>query len=121
MSDEGNPERPGRVSRPHLLVPWRVAEQAYRGRDGGAPKPIRQIGDQRGHAEKLTGELESARDAAREKLNEVDLEIAADGFGLSVESWPDELQLQARGAEPENGGISGTGRLPIFFHAYGER
>lgn len=91
---EGKPERPGRVNLPHILVPWRAAEQAYRGRGGGAPKPIRQIGDRRGHAAKLTGELESARDAAREKLNDVDPEIAADGFALSVESWPDDFSYK---------------------------
>ena len=42
------------------------------------------------HAARLSGELESARDAARAKLAEVSPEIAADGFALSVESWSDE-------------------------------
>lgn len=50
---EGKAERPGRVPLPHILVPWRAAEQAYKGRAGGAPKPIRQIGDRAGHASRL--------------------------------------------------------------------
>jgi hypothetical protein len=91
---DGTPERPGRVPLPHILVPWQAAERAYRGRGGGAPKPIRQIGDRRGHAEKLAGELESARDAARERLSEVDPEIAAGGFALSVESWSDDFSYR---------------------------
>jgi hypothetical protein len=87
---EGSTERPGRAPLPHILVPWRASEQAYRGRSGGAPKPIRQIGDRAGHSRRLSGELEAAQDAARDRLAEVDPEIAANGFALSVESWSDE-------------------------------
>ena len=87
---ERPPERPGRAPLPHILVPWAATDQAYRGRSGGAAKPVRQIGDRQGHAGNLTGKLETARDAARERLAGVDPEIAADGFALSVESWSDE-------------------------------
>jgi hypothetical protein len=91
---EGPPERPSRAPLPHILVPWVAAEQAYRGRSGGTAKPIRQLGDRRGHAEKLSGELEAAQDAAREKLADVSPDIVADGFALSVESWPDDLSYK---------------------------
>lgn len=87
---EGPPERPGRAPLPHILVPWAASEQAYRGRGGGAQKPIRQIHDRLGHARKLSRELEAAQDAAEQRLAGVDPEIAADGFALSVESWSDE-------------------------------
>ncbi len=87
---EGPPERPGRAPLPHIRVPWGASEHAYRGRGRGAPNPIRQIGDRRGHAGRLSGELETARDTARQRLAGVDPEIAADGFALSVESWSDE-------------------------------
>ena len=43
-----------------------------------------------GHAARLSGELESARDAARANLAEVSPDVVADGFALSVESWSDE-------------------------------
>jgi hypothetical protein len=87
---EGPPERSGRAPLPHILIPWAATEQAYRGRAGGAGKPIRQIGDRRAHAGKLSGELEAARDAAQEKVAEVSPEIAANGFALSVEAWSDD-------------------------------
>ena len=87
---EGPPERPGRLPLPHIVVPWAASDQSYRGRSGGAPKPVRAIGDRQGHAARLSGELESARDAARAKLTEVSPEVVADGFALSVESWSDE-------------------------------
>jgi len=87
---ERPPERPASAPLPHILVPWVASEEAYRGRGGGASKPIRQIGDRRGHAGKLSSELEAAQDAARQRLTGVDPEIAADGFALSVESWSDE-------------------------------
>ena len=38
----------------------------------------------------MSSELESARDAARAQVAEVDPDVAADGFALSVESWSDE-------------------------------
>lgn len=88
------PERPGHTPLPHILVPWTASEHTYKGRGGGAPKPIRQIGDRRGHAERLSGELAAARDAAQQKLAEVSPAIAADGFALSVESWPDDLSYK---------------------------
>ena len=87
---EGPPERPGRTPLSHLVVPWPASDQAYRGRSGGAAKPIRAIGDRQSHAARLSGELESARDAARAKLAEVSPDVVADGFALSVESWSDE-------------------------------
>jgi hypothetical protein len=91
---EGQPERPGRAPLPHIFVPWRAADRAYRGRSGGAPKPIRQIDDRAEHAGKLSGELETARDIARVRLAEVNPEIAANGFALSVESWPDDFSYK---------------------------
>ena len=91
---EGPPERSGRAPLPHILVPWQAADQAYRGRGGGGPKPIRQIEDRAGHATRLMGELETARDAARNTLARVDPEIAANGFALSVESWPDDFSYK---------------------------
>jgi hypothetical protein len=60
------------------------------GRGGGAPKPIKAVGDRGSHAARLAGELESARDTARAKLAEVSPDVVADGFALSVESWSDE-------------------------------
>ena len=87
---EGPPERPGRTPLPHIVVPWAASDQAYRGRSGGAAKPIKAIGDRRGHAARLSAELESARDAARVKLAQVSPDVVADGFALSVESWSDE-------------------------------
>jgi hypothetical protein len=86
---EGPPERPGRAPLPHIVVPWPASDEAYKGRSGGAPKPIRPIGDRPGHAARLSGELESAQDAARAQLAEVSPDVAADGFALSVESWSD--------------------------------
>ena len=67
-----------------------ASDQAYAGRGGGAPKPIRAIADRQSHAARLAGELESARDTARAKLTEVSPDVVADGFALSVESWSDE-------------------------------
>jgi hypothetical protein len=87
---EGPPERPGSTPLPHLVVPWSASDQAYRGRSGGPGKPPRQIGDRRGHAAQLSGELEAARDTARAQVADVPREIAADGFALSVDSWSDE-------------------------------
>ena len=87
---EGPPERPGRTPLSHLVVPWPASDQAYKGRGGGAAKPIKAIGDRQSHAARLSGELESARDAARAKLAEVSPDVVADGFALSVESWSDE-------------------------------
>src|SRR5487761_1514280 len=87
---EGPPERPGRTPLPHLVVPWAASDQAYKGRSGGAARPIRAIGDRQGHAARLSGELESARDAARANLAEVSPDVVADGFALSVESWSDQ-------------------------------
>src|SRR5262245_42947311 len=87
---EGPPERPGRASLPHILVPWAASEQAYRGRGGGGGKPVREVSDRQGHARKLTSELETARDTAQRRLALVDPEIAPNGFALSVESWSDD-------------------------------
>ncbi len=87
---EGPPERPGRTPLPHIVVPWAASDQAYKGRSGGVAKSIKAIGDRQGHAARLSGELESARDAARVKLAQVSPDVVADGFALSVESWPDE-------------------------------
>ena len=88
---EGPPERPGRTPLPHIVVPWAASDQAYKGRRSGARRSrFRAIGDRQGHAARLSGELESARDAARGKLAEVSPDVAADGFALSVESWSDE-------------------------------
>lgn len=87
---EGPPQGPGRAPLPHILVPWIPAEHGYRGRAGGAPKPIRQISDRRAHAEKLSSELEVARDLALERLGSVSPEVAATGFALSVEAWSDD-------------------------------
>jgi Subtilase family len=87
---EGPPERTSRTPLSHLVVPWPASEQAYKGRSGGAAKPIRAIGDRQSHAARLSGELESARDLARAKLAEVSPDVAADGFALSVASWSDE-------------------------------
>jgi hypothetical protein len=89
---EGSPERPGRASLPHILVPWAASDQAYRGRSGGQTKPPRAIGDRGAHAGRLSGELEIARDTALAQVAEVAEQsprIAADGFVLSVESWSD--------------------------------
>jgi len=94
---EGQPERPGRASLPHLQVPWAASEHAYRGRAGGQAKPLRAIGDRSAHAGRLSGELETARDTALAKVAQVaeaSPGIAADGFALSVESWPDEPGYQ---------------------------
>ena len=55
---------------------------------------MRHIGDRGGHAGKLSGELEAARNAAREKLADVSPEVAADGFALSIESWPDDFSYK---------------------------
>ena len=87
---EGPPERPGRAPLPHLVVPWPASDQAYKGRSGGAAKPIRVIGERQSHAARLSGELESARDSARAKLAEVSPDVVADGFALCVEGWSDE-------------------------------
>ena len=87
---EGPPERRGRAPLSHLVVPWPASDQAYKGRSGGAAKPIRAIGDRQSHAARLSGELESARDSARAKLAGVSPDVVADGFALSVESWSDE-------------------------------
>lgn len=87
---EGLPERPGRASLPHILVPWAPSEEAYRGRGRGDKKPIREIGNLQVHARKLTDELEAAQDTAQRRLAQVDPEIAPDGFALSVEAWSDD-------------------------------
>jgi Subtilase family len=87
---ERTPEPPGRAELPHILVPWVATEQSYRGRGMGGKNPLRQIGDRRGHADKLKGELETARDVALGRVAAVAPEIAAGGFALSVEGWSDE-------------------------------
>ena len=87
---EGPPERPGRTPLPHIVVPWAGEDQAYRGRSGGSGKPPKQIDDRQGHAAKLSGELDDARQTAQSRVADVRPEIAAAGFALSVESWSDD-------------------------------
>jgi hypothetical protein len=86
---ERTPEPPRRAVLPHILVPWAATEQPYRGRAGGTSNPLRQVGDRRGHADKLKGDLETARNVALGRVAAVDPEIAAEGFALSVEGWSD--------------------------------
>jgi Subtilase family len=115
---EGPPERSARAPLPHILVPWAATDQAYRGRAGGAAKPIRQIGDRRAHAGKLSGELEAARDAAQEKVAEVSPEIAANGFALSVEAWSDDPSYKLAVQSLDTSGakllsvVAGTDQVP---------
>jgi hypothetical protein len=63
---------------------------------------VREISDRQGHARKLAGELEAARDTAHHRLALVDPEIAPDGFALYVESWSDDpvykLAVQSLGS-----------------------
>lgn len=90
-------------SLPHLIVPYRGTDVAYRGRGGGGSKKLHAIGDRAGHAQKLTDELAEARHLAAERAADLPREIRPEGFPLCVEGWNDEpsydLALSSLGAD----------------------
>jgi Subtilase family len=103
---DGVPERPGEAPLPHLIVPWRASDQSYRGRSGGSPKKVREIANRSGHAARLSSELATAEEAAREQQAEVADDVRPDGFALAVDGWSDEpgyalalASLDAHGAK----------------------
>ena len=87
---DGTPERRGESQLPHLVIPWPGSDQPYRSRSGGQARRIHGIVDRGGHAARLSGELEAARQTALERQWEVAEEVRSDGFALAVEGWSDE-------------------------------
>jgi hypothetical protein len=96
------PSLPRSRNLPHLLVPYRGTDLAYRGRGGGV-KRLHAIDDRVGHARKLTDELIEAHELATERAADVPEEIRPGGFSLCVEGWNDEpgydLALSSLGAD----------------------
>src|SRR5712664_4567320 len=87
---DGTPERNGIGPLPHLIVPWPGSDHSYRGRSGGQAKKLHQISDRSGHGARLSADLETAQEQARELQAEVAREVRAEGFALAVEGWSDE-------------------------------
>jgi hypothetical protein len=74
----------------HIVVPGSGEDVGYRGRAGGSPSRIRQIGDRRGHAAKLRSEVDEALSLAQQRAGQVPAETRPDGFTLVIEGWSDE-------------------------------